>query len=93
MKQNMSILNEANTVRYVQATTRPSFDPSTIQKQDIVKDEEFDLTAYMRSMTHVSLIQDNELVRYDPCGGQPSYGPGIIPTSPPQSFVDDLEDW
>ena len=83
MKQNLSILNQANTIRYVQAKTRPpshgqvyaakipdnqnaarptasycswptsiapnpSFDPSAIQKQDIVKDEGFDLTAYMR---------------------------------------------
>ena len=67
--------------------------PIAIQNKDTVKEETFDLSAYMRSITHVSLIQNSELIRYDMCAGQSSYGPGRIPTIPPQSFVDDMEDW
>ena len=54
-------------------------------------EEDFDLSAYMRGITHVNLIQDNELFSCD-SGADAAHGPGAHAAVPPQSIIDDLED-
>ncbi len=53
------------------------------------QDEFFDLNVYLGSMTHVNVIQDNELMPSMSFGQQPEEGLAVIP----QSVIDDLQNW
>ena len=53
-------------------------------------EEDFDLSAYMRGITHVNLIQDNELFSCD-SGADAAHGPGAH-AAVPQNIIEGLED-
>ena len=58
--------------------------PSPWEQTPVEQDDDLDLGAYLASMTHVSLIQDNELI---PCDYFNQQSGSIL------SVGDDLEDW
>ena len=72
-------------------TTKALGTPPDQKPQSANDEDDFDLSAYMRRITHVNLIQDNELFSCD-SGAEAAHGPGTHATVPPQSIIDDLED-